>query len=255
MIITIPQNYFAGLWALNLPDEFKNNVQIKAASLIAQEIGDPKEDENLYLIPTLSLIKNRELFVSSRCAISFDGLLSNSYLYFKPDSEVFDSIYVRGDVSINEILLSKILFSERYETTPEIKLDSDSELDKNGRNYLIVGNENIETNFMGEGVGFSDQMASLLTYPYVDFVMVSNSEEKLKEFDSNYPEMDKLVIESIDETMEKFKFSPEISEFIKMNIDSVSFEISEIEKESLAELLRLPYYHQMMEEMFDLKFV
>ncbi|MBU1100622.1 MAG: hypothetical protein KKA84_09480 [Bacteroidetes bacterium] len=255
MKIIIPQNYFAGLWALNLADEFKNNIQIKPASLIAQEIVDSEEPDNLYMLPTLNLMKNKELFVSSKCAVSFDGLLSNSYLYFKPNSEVFDSIYVRGDVSMNEILLSKILFAERYESSPEIKLDSEPELDKSGKNYLIVGNENINADFMEEGVGFSDQMASLLTYPYVDFVLVSKSQEGLSEFDSKYPSFDKLVIDSIDDSLEKFKFKPEISEFIKMNIDSVSFELSQIEREALNELLRLPYYHGMMEEMFDLKFI
>jgi len=83
MNIIIPQNIYSALFAFSLPDNLKENIIIKESSLIIKELE--KNKDNVGLIPSLDLLLHPEIFVSETFAVSFDGLLSNSYLYFMPE--------------------------------------------------------------------------------------------------------------------------------------------------------------------------
>lgn len=255
MKIFIPQNYFAALWGLMLKDEHKTLLSIKPASMINQIVETSDESDDLFLLPSLSLIKNKELFISKNFGIAFDGLLSNSYLYLRSDIQTFDSILLRGDVSMNEILLAKILFLEKYDSEIEIKLDTAAKSDKTKNDYLIVGNENLESDFVNTGISFADQIASMINFPYVEYVLASRSEESIVTFNESYPAMDELVEEDIDKLLKKMNMTEEITEFIKMNLDSLYFDLSNTEIDALGELLRLPFYHGITEEISELKLV
>ncbi|KAB2844186.1 MAG: hypothetical protein F9K45_05190, partial [Melioribacteraceae bacterium] len=112
MKVVIPQNIYAAIFAINLPGEIKNNIKVTASSLIANEIE--KGNSDIGLMPTFDLINHKDFFVSGKAALSFDGILSNTYFYFVPGTEKISEIFLRGDISSNEIILSKILFSERF---------------------------------------------------------------------------------------------------------------------------------------------
>ena len=106
-----------------------------------------------------------------------------------------------------------------------------------------------------KGISFSDQIAEMLDNPYVNFVLAAKDEGKLKEFTDKLVEFDKHIEDNIETYLDKINESTEVSEFIRLNLNSVYYEITENEVEALSDLIRLPFYHGMVEELFDLKWV
>ncbi len=166
MNIAISQNIYAALFALALPDELKEKINIKESSLITKELIEGKYDVGL--IPSCDLLTHNDLFVSKKYGISFEGALSNSYLYFAPEQISFQKILLRGDISSNDLVLSKILFSEQFDIDAEFLIDT-GEIDLENNNYLIVGLENNQYAVANNGLSFADQFADLIDYPYVNF--------------------------------------------------------------------------------------
>lgn len=252
MKVVIPQNIYAAIFAINLPGEIKNNIKVTASSLIANEIE--KGNSDIGLMPTFDLINHKDFFVSGKAALSFDGILSNTYFYFVPGTEKISEIFLRGDISSNEIILSKILFSERFNSDVKLTLDTSEIIDDN-KNYIIAGNDNFGSLDFNKGISFADQVAEMIDYPYVNYVWISKDEETLKEFNSYFNEVDKTVEDRIATILQSMSFRKEVKEFIEENLSGVYFEITENEIAGLHELLKLPYYHGITKEMFELKFV
>ncbi|MCK7522174.1 MAG: hypothetical protein MZV64_33125 [Ignavibacteriales bacterium] len=150
---------------------------------MSKEFSNDKD--SVGLIPTMDLITNKDLFVSSEIGISFDALLSNSYIHFKEEQETIDELFLRGDVTSNEVILSKILFKEFYDV--EIKTTLlNREVTDFKDNLLIIGDENYEKELFLNGLSFAEEIIELINAPYVNFVLAGNSEETLKDFNSKY---------------------------------------------------------------------
>jgi hypothetical protein len=113
----LPRNIFSQILLSEIEDNSGLEFESVPSSLIVKNILNEKD--SVGLIPTLDLIMNKDLFVSSEIGISFDALLSNSYIHFKEEQETIDELFLRGDVTSNEVILSKILFKEFYDV--EIK--------------------------------------------------------------------------------------------------------------------------------------
>lgn len=251
MSIVIPQNIFSTLFALSLPDDEKGKIIVKESSLISKEL---ENDKNLIgVIPSLDLLRHPEIFVSKNFAISFDGILSNSYLYFKPEQNSFDKILLRGDISSNDLLISKILFPEQYGIEPEFVLDT-KDLDFSNNNYLIVGMENNTYPITNNGISFSDHIAELLDFPYVNFVLASYNEEKLEQFEEILQNSIELINKNFQEYLSKLNLEPKLYDFINNNANSIYFDFTQNERVALEELLKLPYYHGITEELVEVKF-
>jgi len=252
MKFIIPNNIFATLFLLSINEDKRPEVVVKESSLIASEFATSENDVGL--IPSLDLIDNKDLFVSSKFGLAFEGLLSNSYIYYlNTDSEI-DEILLRGDVSKNEVIFSKIFFRERYNLDPEIILDSgDNRIEKN--NYLLTGNENWHDNLYEKGISFSEQTADILNLPYVNFIVASKSENSIKNFNNQIENLTKSVVSNLDDNLSKIGLANEINAFIKKELPSVYFEFTPNEIESLRELLQLAYYHQIFDDIFDIKLV
>lgn len=250
MNVIIPQNIYSAIFAMNLPDEIKSSIKVTASSLIANEIE--KGNSDIGLMPSFDLLNHKDLFVSKKAALSFDGILSNAYFYFVPGSEKVSEIFLRGDISSNEIILSKILFSERFNSDIKLTLDTSEIIDEN-KNYIIGGGDNFGSFDFNKGISFADQVAKIIDYPYVHYVWVSKDEEMLKEFNTYFNEVDKTVEDRIEIILQNMNFRKEVNEFIEENLNSVYFEMTENEITGLHELLKLPFYHGITKEMFELK--
>jgi hypothetical protein len=251
MRVEIPKNVYTAILGLMLPDPNRNEIQANSSSLITQNLEAEKAD--IGLIPSLDLIKHKDLYVSRRVAVSFDGILSNAYFYFVPDQQDFDEIFLQGDVSSNEIILSSILFKERFNKEVKITLDKQP-LDFANKNYCIVGNANLDEALFNNGVSFADQIAALIEYPYTNFVLASKSEEKLKNFVSNIGEIDKLIEDKISEILDNVQFNPKAKQFIRNNLNTVYYEMTENEVNGLNELLKLPYFYEITDDIVEIKF-
>lgn len=252
MKITIPQNIYSALFALSLPDELKENVTIRESSLISKELVEKKTD--IGLIPSCDLLTHKEFFVSNEYGIAFDGPLSNSYLYFVPEQNEFNRVLLRGDISSNDLILSKILFSEQYGIEAELSIDT-SQIDLENNNYLISGLENSEYLIKHNGISFSDQFADLIDFPYVNFVFASTDEKKIKEFNSSLEKVDELITKELKNSLPKLGIESDLRNFIEESSGSVYYDLTENEIEALNEQLKLPYYHGIIKDLIEVKFI
>lgn len=252
MKISLPGNIFTAIFLLNLSEEFKANAAIQKASMVTQDLLDDKCD--VAIIPSLDLIKNENLFVSSKLAISFDGPLANAYYKFPGHKLEIKNLFLRGDVSKNEVMASQIVFQELYKTQLQIVLDTEKNLEENN-SYLFTGNSIFEFNWTETGISIAEQVSELINLPYVNFVFASKSEEKLRQLDKLIVRMDEKVINNIDTTLEKFNYENKVNSFIKRNLDSVYFEMTDNETEALKELYKFSYFFKFVDDIFDIKFV
>ncbi len=251
MKLIAPKNFFTSVFAAALN---KNEFELffVEASLIGKELE--YNTSAIGLIPSLDLINHRNLFVSSKYAVSFDGMLSNSFFYFHENERRFEKITLCGDVSLNDIILTKILFSERFSSQAEITLDTGNAPTK-GKDYLVVGDENYSMWDFKNGISFSDQVAEMLDFPYVNYVFASPDKEALSNFNNLIGNVDQTIEEKIDDIIKHISLNEEAKLFFKENIDSVYYEMTSNETEGLNELIKLLFYHGIIEDMFDIKFV
>jgi hypothetical protein len=252
MKLIIPNNIFSTLFVLSLDDDIRPDIEVKDSSLISNEIS--ANPDSIGIIPSLDLIRNTELFVSSKLGISFDSSLGNSYLYFQGTDEI-DEIHLRGDISSNEVILSKIAFLERYNIEPTISLES-ADLDRNNSfNYHIVGSENWSADLFTKGTSFNDQVVELIDSPYVNFLFASKNEKILKEFENKTSNIFSVIIDKLEDNLNQINLGDAVSKLIKEEISSVFFNITQIEKDGIQQLLELVYYHKIIENLFDVKYV
>jgi len=252
LTIAIPQNIYSAIFALSLPEKFKENLSVKESSLIAKEIEQGNFD--IGLISSCDLLSHKELYISRNVAISFDGPISNSYLYFIPEQNKFDKIYLKGDISSNEILLSKILFSERFDIEIECTIDTNP-IEFENKNYLIAGIENNDFFIKHNGVSFSDQFVELIDYPYVNFVLAAKEKQTLIDFTAEVKELDTKIDDELDLYIDKLDLDSNFRTYLIENFDSIYYELTDNELDGLNEMLRLPYYHGIIKEVVELNLI
>ena len=251
MKIFLPDNIYSSLFKSALPSDFE--TQVRPSTLIVKELE--KHTQALALIPSLELLNNKDLLVSKKVGISFDGILSNSYLYFMEGQRDFYKVFVRGDVSKNEILLSKILFEEMYSSKAELILDT-SEKILETNNYLICGKENFLDQKYLKGISLADEIADMLNYPYLNYVLVTKDRESIINFHRSIANnLDELIETNFQSVLTELNATTEVKNYFIENYDSVNYNMTENEEEGLNELIKVRYYHGIIADMFDVKFV
>lgn len=235
-----------------MPEQLKSSVTFKDAPIISQEIE--KNNADLALMPSLDLIKHPDLLVSSKIALSFDGSLSNTYLYFVPNQNKFTDLYLNGDISSNEIILSKILFNEKYGSDVQIHLDT-NKLEKIDKNYLLAGDINLINNRYTNAMSFADEISEMIFLPYVNYVAVSKNREALESFNKALKDMDAIIEDNIGSYLDTSNLTEESRDYIEGNLNSVYFEMTNSEVDGLKELIQMPYFHGIWDDMVDLKLV
>ena len=141
MIFYRPQNIFASLLIKYLDKKFLKSVEIIHAAEIAKKLDE--NEEAVGLMPVMDMLRRKDFWVSSRYGISFEENVSNSFLYFEPNKTKIEKLSLHGDISSNEIVLSKIIFSEIYGSEIEITLQS-AKPEIGSGNFLITGMLNFE---------------------------------------------------------------------------------------------------------------
>lgn len=249
--ILFPQNIFSNILLSELSFDENISVEFHPSALIAKKLS---EDENaMGLIPTLDLLSFKDLFVSSKIGMSFNALLSNSYIHFKEGQETLEQIFLKGDVTTNEIILSKILFKEFYDVnvTPTLVKDEAAHIDDN---TLIVGDENYSKELFLNGLSFAEEIIELLDSPYVNFILAGTSENVLKDFQERY--RDNLMNGHTEDYSSLLRgFTQTSLDFISVNIQHIVFDLEDQDLEGIKTLLQLPYFHGIIKDMIDIKFV
>ncbi len=247
----LPQNIFSQILLAEIEDKSGFDFEFVPSPLVVKNISN--NEDSLGLIPTMDLISNNELFISSELGISFDALLSNAYIHFNEGQESIEELFLKGDVTSNEVLLSKILFKEFYEVEIKTTLLS-REIPNFKDNILIIGDENYEKELFLKGLSFSEEIIELINAPYVNFVMAGTSDEVLKNFAHNNKENFKKP--HSEDCNKMFPTFPQSSlDFLSVNIQHLVFDLEEQDREGINLLLQMPYYHGMIKEITDVKFV
>ncbi|MCX7876001.1 MAG: hypothetical protein N2321_07535 [Melioribacteraceae bacterium] len=250
MKLFLPNNVFTQILINNIPKEIE--IIFRPSSLLSKDLEI--FTQAVSLIPSLDLINHRTFFASSKIGISFDGLLSNSYFYFIEDQKKFEKIFLQGDVSINEFILSKILFEEKYSSQIDLILDTKTDFLTN-QNYIVCGDDNFKKNYFHKGISFADEIADLLNLPFVNYLFVSQDKDQLIEFQNLFSDLDLKIENSLSSSLERIGFNFEAKNFIIENIGSVYYEVTENEVDAFNELIKLIYYHGIVDDMFDVKFL
>ena len=246
----LPQNIFSRIFLSEIKDKSNLEIEFVHASLIAKNISN--EQQSIGLIPTMDLISNKDLFISSAVGISFDALLSNAYIHFKEEQETIDELFMKGDISSNEVILSKILFKEFYDVDIKTTLMS-SEVADFSENLLIVGDDNYDKELFLKGLSFSEEIIELINGPYVNFVLAGSDEGVIKVFEKTYKDnFSGKHLDNIRDLQPSFPTSAH--DFISVNIQHLVFDFDEQDIEGIKLLLQMPYYHGLMKEMIDVKF-
>lgn len=247
----LPENVFTKLLLSELSDVDDFNKTYLPSAVISKNLL--ANEDSIGIIPTLDLIHHPEFYISSKIGISFNALLSNAYIHFKENQHTIENFYIKGDVSSNEVILSKILLKELYDIDLTPKLATPDFSVKN-EHVLIVGDGNFNDELFLEGLSFSEEIIELIDAPYVNFVLASKNENLLKQFTekhrddfiNGHPEADDKIFSN---------FSRNSFDFIQVNLQHVLFDFEEQDLEGIKTLLQLPFYYGLIKSMIDLKFV
>lgn len=251
MKIIIPNNLFATILILSMEENANHEIIVRDSPLIQNELNS--DDSSVALMPSMNLIQNRDLYVSSKIGIAFDGPLSNSYMYFAENGQL-DKFLLKGDTSSNEAILSKIVLQERYDITPEISLDTNDEIKKD-MNYIVTGNDNWNNNLHKKGISFSEQVSEIIDAPYQNFIFASTNKSSLEKINELFADCEKIIDSKLIDILDRINFDNELNSKITQELDFVYFHTKAYENSGLSQLIKLAYYHQILDDLFDIKFV
>jgi hypothetical protein len=249
MNIIFPENVFTSVIALTLPEDLRTNLRFHPASSISSELE--KDPDSIALIPAVDLINHRELFISKKYGISFEGSLCNSYIYFSENRTV-KSLNIAGDVSSSEVILSRILFKELYNLEVEVGISASLKRDAN--NLILVGKQNFYDDRLFEGISFSEEYVELLSLPYVNYLLASRDEIMVNQLEKVLVEKIPGVYDAFEILDRYFSFSEKVLTYIKQNISSLVLEFDEQDLEAFNQLLMLPYFHGIIKDIVEPRF-
>ncbi len=252
MKLFFPENIFAQLIIDNLPADLKKNIITKPSSLIASEIN--QNESSVGLLPTTDLLKYKDLFVSKSFGISFEGSLCNSYIYYNSAQKDISEVNLLGDISSVEVLLCKIIYSEMYDSKIEIKISTD-EKDVVNKNILLAGNKNFVDNRFLAGISFAEEIVDTLSLPFVNYVFASKEKSLVEQLNILMKGISGLVYDQVEEMNFKFDFTEEVKSYIKDNISSFVIDFKDQDLEGINQLIRLPYYHGIINDIIEVRFV
>lgn len=252
MEILLPDNIFARILSSAFDEKDAIHLHHFPAGLLSKKMNETKNAVGL--IPTMDLVNNKELFISQSLGISFDESISNSYIYFNQKDKIVDEIVLVGDVSFNEGILTKILFSENYGVDVQLSFEKTNG-GSSTKNRILVGDRNFIEGNLDSGISFAEEIIEMISAPYVNFVFASESEEALKKFHSKYQD----VISKLNPT-EFFENANETvmsssRNYLMENLQHVVFDFDKQDLEGMKQLLQLPYYHGIIKDLIDVKFV
>lgn len=258
MKLFLPENVFTKVISKDLSG-FK--IDFIPASLVIQRLKE--NPDSVGFIPVTDLINNRNLFVSKTNGISFEGSLCNTYIYYSsmdkgaghPEKEnKYKELNLFGDISTVEIILSKILFKELYNTEAEIKISKDINGVKN-ENLVITGYENFKDEKFKKGISFSETIADTLNIPYVNYIIASVNKEAVESANKNFQGISAAIYNKIEKGNFDSNLSEAAEQYIMENISSLIMDFQDDDIEGINQLIRLPYYHGIIDDIFDINFV
>lgn len=252
MNLFLPDNIFTRI----LFSEFKGDEFIKTryfpSALLSKKITETKN--SIGLIPALDLLNHKDFFVSKSIGISFDESISNSYIYFIQQQSQVDEIVLSGDVSSNEGILTKILFKETYGVDVQMSFEKTNGGSAN-KNMVVVGDRNFIDGNLNSAISFAEEIIELISAPYVNFVLASESEDLLKEFSLKISQKFSSFIPIESTELLNNLYNSSTKNYLKENIQHIIYKLDGQDIIGIKNLLQLPYYFGLIQDMIEIKFV
>ncbi len=252
MNIFFPQNIFSRLIADNLPEHLKSNVKFLPSSVITSEVK--KFDNSLGLIPTIDIIRNNELYVSRSFGVSFEGSLCNSYLYYNALQRDVKKLCLYGDVSSVEAVLGKILFKELYNTEVEVQILT-GELKSDELSVLVAGDINFVNQKYLSGISFAEEIIETLSLPFVNYIFASKDKSIVENLNEQLQGISNLIYSEVEEFKFGEGFTEETKDYIMNNISSLVLDFDNQDLEGINQLIQLPYYHGLINDIVEVKYI
>lgn len=251
MNIYFPNNIFTRLITSALPGRLGEGVNYLPGAMVTGEILN--DESSVGLIPSFDLIKHKELFVSKSFGISFESHLCNSYLYFQEGRDI-GSIYLAGDVTSNEAVGAKLILKELYSSEVELNLLKDIN-DMEGKNVLLVGDDNFAGGKFTGGLSFAEEITEVLSLPYVNYLLVSRDSSLLEKFHLSAGDIQKRIYEIAGEGNFERGLPDAARGKIREGLSSFICRLDDQDLEGLEQLLRLPFFHEIIQDIIEIKFV
>ena len=252
MEILLPDNIFSRILSSAFDEKDTIKLRFFPSGLLSKKVNETKNAVGL--VPTMDLLYHKDFFVSESLGISFDESISNSYIYFNQQQKLINEIVLAGDVSTNEGILTKILFSENYAIDIQLVFEKTNG-GSSDRNRILVGDRNFIEHKLEAGISFTEEIIELISAPYINFVFASESENALKKFHSKYKDIISVLnpTEVFENANESFGLSSK--NYLMENLQHVVYDFDEQDVEGMKQLLQLPYYHGIIKDLIDVKFV
>ncbi len=252
MQIFFPNNIFSRLVVGSLPAALQASVVYQPSSLLTSKLNEAPDAAAL--IPTLDIIKNKDLYISKLFGLSFEGTLSNSYLYYASGKKEITSINLFGDVSSVEVILTKILFKELYDADIKVGILSDESKIK-GNSVVITGDKNFEANLFATGISFAEEIADTFNMPFVNYVLAAKEKSLIEKLNTDLAGISGIIYDSIESNTIKEKLNEDTLIYLRENISSLIMNFDEQDIEAINQLLRLPYFHGLIDDIVEVNFV
>jgi len=250
MKIFFPDNIFSRLLVVVIDKEESKEFLFEPSSILSKKLND--NPHSATLIPTLEFITNKNLFVSKSVGISFEDQLSNSFIYYEPGLKEIVKLKLAGDISSMEVILSKIIFKELYDSDIEIAIQTKLDTKISG-NYLIAGDENYNNARFEKGISIAEVVSEIISAPFANYVLASNDKNLLEEYTSKLlPVLDNIEYNS---SSLPENYNLKSSDFIKANFNTINYKIDEQDIAGINELLQLPYYYGLIKDIIEVNFV
>jgi hypothetical protein len=248
--IYFPKNIFSRILYNLLSEDEKNTTSFKPSASLSMEAR--QNSSVIVLMPVTDIITNKEFFISKSVGISFEESLCNTYLYYNSENKSIDSLQLSGDISTMEVILGKILFKELYNVEVDISLNTHEDGFLSG-NYILTGDKNFENKNYEKGISFSEELIEVISAPFVNYVFASDDDVLLKEYSEKISgQLDNLDYSDVGLPSD---LPLESVPYIKEHLHSVFYKLDEQDIEGIINLIRLPYYHELIPEIFEVKFV
>jgi hypothetical protein len=252
MQLLFPKNIFTKILTGSLDIEPDTIINFLPSALIAKELVN-KQDA-IALLPTVDLLNYKDLYVSKKYGLSFESSLGNSYLYYEPGKNEVKDLYLLGDISSTEAMLSKILFEESYNSKINVHLFHGDFSTVKG-NILLIGNDNFIDDRFNKGVSFTEEVIDLISAPFVNFVLASSNKQRLEDAHKYFDGIETRIDDKVVNLLANCEFSDETKDYINSNISSMIVEFDEQDVEGINQIFRLPYYVQMIKDIVEVKFI
>ena len=252
MKIFFPQNIFAELIKNSFNEGMASQINFLPSSLITSEIL--KSPDSVGLIPTMDLITHKDFFVSKSFGISFEESLCNSYLYFHTHGKDIKDLSLVGDVSSNEVIGGKLILKELYGVDVQINLLTGKQ-NVSEKNMLSVGDINFENDKFLTGISFAEEIIEVLSLPYVNFVLASTELTALESFHNSINDIQSKIYKLAESDTFGKHLSAKAKEKIKESISSFICNLDGQDFDGIDQLLRLAFYHEIIPEIIEVKFV